>query len=56
MKITSLTMIPKELGISASYLSQVNNSKRPASVKVLSKIRHIVKQNIGQSDKIVIKY
>ena len=36
MKEKSLRQIAKELGVSASYLSQVRHGKRPASQKVLS--------------------
>ena len=44
MKRKSLRQLAKELGVSASYLSQVKNGKRPASAKVLS----IFKQNVKQ--------
>ena len=46
-KQKSLRQLAKELGVSASYLSQVKNGKRPASQKVLSKVL----SNNGQSDK-----
>ena len=36
MQQKSLRQLAKELGVSASYLSQVKNGKRPASQKVLS--------------------
>jgi len=36
-KQRSLRQLAKELGVSASYLSQVRHGKRPASGKVLSK-------------------
>ena len=36
MKYKSLRQIAKEIGVSASYLSQVKNGKRPASEKLLS--------------------
>ena len=36
MKQKSLRQLAKELWVSASYLSQVKNGKRPASQKVLS--------------------
>ena len=36
MKEKSLRQIAKELGVSASYLSQVRHGKSPASQKVLS--------------------
>ena len=36
MEQKSLRQLAKELGVSASYLSQVRNGKRPASHKVLS--------------------
>ncbi|MFC1979937.1 helix-turn-helix domain-containing protein [Chloroflexota bacterium] len=38
MKQKSLRALAKELGVSASYLSQVKNGKRPPSEKVLSKL------------------
>ena len=38
MKQKSLRQLARELGVSASYLSQVKNGKRPPSEKVLSKI------------------
>jgi len=38
MKRQSLRQLAGELGVSASYLSQVKHGKRPASKKVLSKI------------------
>ena len=44
MKQKSLRQLARELGVSASYLSQVKNGKRPASQKVLSSI----KQNQNQ--------
>jgi len=34
--IISLRQLAKELGVSASYLSQVKNGKRPASAKLLN--------------------
>jgi transcriptional regulator with XRE-family HTH domain len=33
---TSLRQLARQLGVSASYLSQVKNGKRPASQKLLS--------------------
>ena len=45
MKRQSLRQLAGELGVSASYLSQVKHGKRPASKKVLSKIKASVKQN-----------
>ncbi len=45
MKKQSLRQLARELGVSASYLSQVKHGKRPASKKVLSKIEASVKQN-----------
>ena len=39
MKQKSLRQLAKELGVSASYLSQVRNGKRPASQKVLSNVK-----------------
>ncbi len=45
MKQKSLRQLARELGVSASYLSQVKNGKRPASQKVLSSVKQSVKQN-----------
>ena len=46
----SLRQLASQLGVSASYLSQVKNGKRPPSQKLLSNsdIRHMltVKQNV----------
>ena len=46
----SLRQLSRQLGVSASYLSQVKNGKRPPSQKLLSNadIRHMltVKQNV----------
>ena len=36
MKQKSMRQLARELGVSASYLSQVKNGKRPASQKVVS--------------------
>jgi transcriptional regulator with XRE-family HTH domain len=44
VKQKSLRQLARECGVSASYLSQVKNGKRPASQKVLSS----VKQNQNQ--------
>ncbi len=44
MKQKSLRQMARELGVSASYLSQVKNGKRPASQKVLSSVKQSVKQ------------
>ena len=38
MRRKSLRQLAKELGVSASYLSQVKNGKRPPTEKVLSKL------------------
>jgi transcriptional regulator with XRE-family HTH domain len=38
MKQKSLRQLAKELGVSHSYLSQVEHGRRPASAKVVSKI------------------
>ncbi|MFC1943242.1 helix-turn-helix domain-containing protein [Chloroflexota bacterium] len=38
MRQKLLRQLARELGVSASYLSQVKNGKRPASQKVLSKM------------------
>ena len=41
--------ISRELGVSASYLSQVGSGKRPASAKLLNSINGIsVKQKVKQ--------
>jgi transcriptional regulator with XRE-family HTH domain len=45
MKDKSLRQLARELGVSASYLSQVKNGKRPASQKVLSKVLSIDQQD-----------
>ncbi len=39
MKQKSLRQLARELGVSASYLSQVNHGKRPPSEKVLSSVK-----------------
>ena len=38
-KKKSLRQLARELGVSASYLSQVKNGKRPPSEKVLSSVK-----------------
>ena len=38
------------MGVSASYLSQVKNGKRPASRKVLSKVLSNDRQNVKHDD------
>ena len=38
-KKKSLRQIARELGVSASYLSQIRHGKRPASEKVLSSVK-----------------
>jgi len=52
-KQKSLRQLAGELGVSASYLSQVRHGKRPASQKVLSsldtRMLSSVKQNCGGS-------
>ncbi len=47
MKQKSLRQLARELGVSASYLSQVKNGKRPASQKVLSSVKQSVKQIVA---------
>ncbi len=43
--------IARELGVSASYLSQVKNGKRPVSQKLKDSLRTLnIKQNIKQFD------
>ena len=39
VKQQSLRQLARELGVSHSYLSQIKNGNRPASYKVVSKIR-----------------
>jgi transcriptional regulator with XRE-family HTH domain len=46
MKQKSWRQLAKELGVSASYLSQVRHGKRPPSQKVLSKMLSNVKQKV----------
>ena len=48
MKVKSLRQTARELGVSASYLSQIRHGKRPASARVLSILGQSVKQNLGQ--------
>jgi transcriptional regulator with XRE-family HTH domain len=51
-KKKSLRQLARELGVSASYLSQVTNGKRPASVKlkgILDNYLQSVKQNVKQN-------
>ena len=45
MKQKSMRQLAREMGVSPSYLSQVQHGKRPASQKVLSKVLSSVKQN-----------
>ncbi len=45
MEHKSLRQLAKELGVSPSYLSQVQHGKRPPSQKVLSKVLSNFKQN-----------
>jgi transcriptional regulator with XRE-family HTH domain len=63
---TSLKELAKELGVSASYLSQIKHGKRPASQKVLSnssfkklsgvkqKIKHDVDVNMSKSYNLIL--
>ena len=44
-KQKSLRQLARELGISQSYLSQIKNGTRPASHKVISKLRALTRQN-----------
>ena len=44
-KQKSLRQLARELGVSHSYLSQIKNGKRPASHKVVSKLRKNGKQS-----------
>ena len=43
MKEKSLRQLAKELGVSHSYLSQVKNGKRPASVRVQKALKMVSK-------------
>ena len=52
MKQKSLRQLARELGVSASYLSQVKNGKRPASQKVLSKMLSKNTKNVKQYGRI----
>ena len=45
MKQKSLRQLARELGVSHSYLSQVQHGKRPASAKVVSKMVSNVKKS-----------
>lgn len=45
MEHKSLRQLAKELGVSHSYLSQVQHGKRPASKKVVSMVSNSGKQN-----------
>ena len=45
MKEKSLRQLAKELGVSASYLSQIRHGKKRPSQKVLTKIMTSVNQN-----------
>ena len=49
MKEKSLRQMARESGVSESYLSQIMNGKRPASAKVISKMRQIDKQKNAQN-------
>ena len=53
MKQKSLRQLARELGVSASYLSQVKNGKRPASQKLTDSLSTLsVKQSVKQHDRI----
>ena len=56
MKHKSLRQLAKELGISASYLSQIKHGKRPASQKVLSKVLSSDGQDIKQYGRILSQF
>ena len=43
MKEKSIRQLAKEIGVSARYLSQVKNGKRPPSEKVLSKAESMLR-------------
>ncbi len=46
MEKKSLRQLAKEMGVAASYLSQVNSGKKKPSAKVLTKMARSVNQNI----------
>ena len=50
-KNKSLRQIAKELGVSASYLSQVRHGKRPASENLLNSLMFKDVQNVQESVK-----
>jgi transcriptional regulator with XRE-family HTH domain len=59
-KQKSLRQLSRELGVSASYLSQVTNGKRPASVKLkgsfdnyVQSVKQSVKQNPAKNGRIL---
>ena len=53
-KQKSLRQLAKEIGISASYLSQVKHGKRPASDRLINTLNSLsVKQSVKQYDKIL---
>ena len=43
---TSLRQLAKEMGVSASYLSQIKHGKRPASQRVLNTLDRNVKHEV----------
>jgi transcriptional regulator with XRE-family HTH domain len=54
MKQKSLRQSAKELGVSASYLSQVRHGKRPASDRLMNALNNpSVKQSVKQYGKIL---
>jgi transcriptional regulator with XRE-family HTH domain len=53
-KQKSLTQLAEELGVSASYLSQVRHGKRPASDRLINALKNLsVKQSVKQYGKIL---
>ena len=56
MRQESLRQLARELGVSHSYLSQIRHGNRPASAKVVSKIRKIGKQNPLQNATILADF
>jgi transcriptional regulator with XRE-family HTH domain len=46
---TSLRQLTKQLGVSASYLSQVRHGIRPPSAKLLSNVKHDVDADKSKS-------
>ena len=48
MKQTSLRQLARELGVSASYLSQIRHGKRPASERIANSLNVKVLSSVKQ--------